>query len=183
MSGGITIPGDWNDWRWSGRARPTGSNQPTFAQIGTTGLFAWRMAEGDQLYFSDLQLPHDYKEGTDLHPHAHFATDGSGTIAVVFELVWVDWYNAGDGIPITINDPIDLLSSGSSFDEYTQWVAVPPPGGVMPGSAGVVERAISSIVHARLTLTSLTGAPAIFLNGLDAHYQVDRLGSRNEFAK
>jgi len=39
------------------------------------------------------------------------------------------------------------------------------------------NRKISSIICAKLTLT-LTAGTSCFLAGLDAHYQMDRLGSR-----
>ena len=177
----IVNPQDWDDWRWSGRGRPTGSNQPTFAQLGTTGMFAWRFTSGSQLYFSDLQLPHDYKEGTDLYPHVHFTVDGNAETEAGFELEWVEWLSAGDNIPM--GGPFDpIFIAGGVLGEFVQGLALPAPGPggvVIPGA----NRKISSIIHARLTLVSLTGEAAIFLNGIDAHYQKDRFGSRNAFSK
>lgn len=175
MSGGITVPGDWNDWRWSGRGRSTGPTPPSFLEFAGSGIFCWQFTNAKELHLSDLQLPHDYKEGTDLVPHIHWAPTTTGTYTGTWTLNLIGWLTIDTGEPVTAVQTVTAAFSGSltAFEMQSQNFS-----DVIPGAG----RKISSIIHARLAL-SLTAGASCALCGLDAHYQVDRLGSRQVTAK
>jgi hypothetical protein len=169
MSGGILIPGDWDDWRWGGRAQQvSGGPNPGFSEIDSTGVYGYFFSDGDVLQFHDLQLPHTYKEGTDLVPHIHFCASTTATYTGTWTLDFVGWLDIGSAVKST------KQTVTAAFDEsMTAWQAKSIDfSAVITG----VDRKISSCAFARLSLALSAGTSCLML-GLDAHFQVDRLGS------
>jgi hypothetical protein len=173
----LVSPTDWNDWRWGGTAvNPTGAPSPApLNQIGATGTYAYEFTSGDTKSFHDLQLPHDYKEGTDLIPHIHFMPSTTATYTGTWSLTYVEWLGAYTTAPMV--GPTTITASFNSSVTQYQMQTV-NFSSVLSGTG----RQISSIIHATLSL-SLTSGTSVFLNGLDAHYQIDRLGSVNPTSK
>jgi hypothetical protein len=172
MAGGILIPGDYDDWTWAGTPvdPPGGIGPAVLTQIGTTGTYAYRFADNDTMVFPDQQIPHDYKEGTDIVPHIHFISDAAGTYTGTWTLTYSELIGAGSGI--TLNTPAAITASfnrafGQFESETINFSAV------MSGTG----RTISSMATFTLTLT-LSAGSGLFLFGLDGHYLKDRLGSK-----
>ena len=173
---GIIInPTDYDDWRWTGSAAAPSTNPADLAEVNGSDVFAWRFTNGETLMFPDQQLPHDYKEGTDLFPHLHWCPSTTATYTGTWTLEYVDWLDAASGSAIQAKKTITAAFSASltAYQMQSQLFS-----DVLTGT----NRKISSIVHAKLTLT-LSAGTSCFLLGLDAHYQKDRLGSTSPIAK
>jgi hypothetical protein len=66
----------WNDWNLSiSAAKQPAVNSPTWATL-VGNLNAFQFAVNDYLYLESQELLHDWKEGTDLSLHVHWATGG-----------------------------------------------------------------------------------------------------------
>ena len=175
---GIKInPTDYTDWRWGGMAvDPIGAASPAaLSQIGTTGVYAYTFTDGDTKSYHDLQLPHNYKEGTDLIPHIHFAPTTTATYTGTWTLTYVEWLGGYGGAPMLGPTTITAAFNSAMTQYEMQSINF---SSVMSGAG----RSISSMVHATLSL-SLTAGTSVLLNGLDAHYQIDRFGSTLPFSK
>jgi len=59
--------------------------------LGNTLAYLFDDSSGEFVYFA-AQLPHDYKEGSDMEPHVHWApTDATtGTVTWAFEYTWAN---------------------------------------------------------------------------------------------
>jgi hypothetical protein len=175
MSGGIIIPGDWDDWRWGGRGQGPGATLPPFDDLNTSGIYCYQFENGDILHFPELQLPHDYLEGSDLVPHIHWCPTTTETYTGTWTLDLVGWLDVATGTAIgtVLSVTAAFNTALTAFQMQTQAFSA-----VIPG----LNRKISSILHAKLSL-SLSAGTRCALAGIDAHYQKDRLGSKQEAVK
>lgn len=165
----------YDDWRWGGYARATGATPATFADINSTGIYAWEFTNGKSLHYPELQIPHDYKEGTDIIPHVHFCTRTTGTYTGTWTFEYVDWLeiSSGNAMQTKKTTTISFNQTMTAFQSQTADFTT-----LISGTG----RKISSIMHGKLTLTLSAGA-SIFLMGIDGHYQKDRFGSNTATAK
>ena len=66
----------WDDYRIDPVARNTGAKAPTFGAF-RDGLYAYQFddaqAASEKEVFFDVQMPHDWKQGTSVYPHVHWA--------------------------------------------------------------------------------------------------------------
>jgi hypothetical protein len=182
----------WNDLMVFPDATTKGGSNPP--EWGTTfmknaggtskGVYLWMFApnQEEELHFT-VQIPHNYKEGTDLHPHIHWTTV-TGTPSGS-NVVW--------GLEYTV------ISVAGSFP-FTQVLytnslisACNPPSGT--GQHLISEFAnisgtgltISSIMVCRL-FRATGNASDTFPNvvgflGFDIHYEQDTQGSRDVWTK
>jgi len=163
-------PAHWEDWQWGGRGR-NGGTAPTFASIGSTGIYADHFSSGDEKHFPELQVPHDYVEGTDLITHLHWMPSTTATYTGTWTLDVVYWLSVATGTPMSAvaTSTIDFNGAMNARDMQSADFST-----VLTG----LDRKISSIVFARLSLSLSSGASCI-LGGIDAHRQSDKPGSRN----
>ena len=171
----IISPTDYDDWRWTGSAAAPPSNPAALADVNSTGIYAWEFTNGEALFFPDQQLPHDYKEGTDLVPHIHWMPSTTAAYTGTWTLEFIDHLSAATGAALQAKT-ILTASFNAAMTAFQQQTA--------NFSANITgtNRLISSTLHARLSLALSVGT-ACFLNGLDAHYQKDRLGSASITSK
>lgn len=165
----------WDDWRWAGLSRTIGGNAPTLTAINGTTLFGYVFTNGKELYYNELQLPHEYAEGTDIHPHIHFAPTTTATYTGTWTLEYIDYLDVNNGTDLQAKKTVtaDFNYSATAYQIYSMEFS-----SVIAG----LNRKISSILFAKLTLT-LTAGTSILLCGIDAHYQKDRLGSNSIYSK
>lgn len=172
---GSYAPSDWTDWRWAGAAAAPPTSPASLADINGTGVYAWEFTNGKSLFFHDLQLPHDYKEGTDLLPHMHWTPSTTATYTGTWTLEYVEWLSLLTGTAMSAKQTI-TISFNSAMTAYQVQTAL------FSANLSGTNRKISSVIHAKLSLTLSAGTSA-FLCGLDAHYEVDRLGSTSATTK
>jgi hypothetical protein len=127
------------------------------------------------------QLPHAYKEGTDLHPHVHWspltANTGAASLRLDYTIAAIGGvFDAGH----TLYNVSDSCVGGGVANAHLL-CDLPDISG-----AGII---VSAVVHYKICrdgagaggTDSLTGTLA--LNSFDFHIQVDSVGSTSEFAK
>lgn len=143
--------------------------------VGSTGVFAYKF-EGNQLeeVFFELQLPHSYKEGSDIKAHVHLASAGTSTATM-------DW-----GLEYTFANvngvfgETDLLTA-----QYT------PPSTALTHkilSLGTISGSgveVSAVFLCRLYRDGASDANAnnCFAVSVDFHLELDTLGSDGETTK
>jgi hypothetical protein len=151
---------------------------PTFTQIGSSGLYAFTFADGttDNVYF-EVQLPHNWDEGTNVYPHVHWipATSGNGTVEWSLQYQWV---NIGGSFSGTATTPVTGTQSvnGNQYQSFMTGL-----GGGINGTG----KTISSILLCHLYRVAGSGSVADDYNGsalllsVDFHYRINGMGSHS----
>ncbi len=189
LDNGATV---WNDLMVFPDATTKGGSNPP--EWGTTfkrnaggtskGVYLWMFApnQEEELHFT-VQIPHDYKEGSDIFPHVHWTT-ASGTPSGS-NVVWGLEYTLialGGSFPYTVT-----ILSGSVVPECgapsgTGQHLISPFGPVNGAGLG-----ISSILVCRLFRAAGDAADTfpndVGLLGFDIHYEQDTQGSREQWTK
>lgn len=148
-------------------ANPT----PSFAQItglGNVYLYKFGALVSDNLY-ATIQLPHNWKQGTDITPHLHWTTEDSnaGNIVWILEYTWANYLgNFGTTTVVEVTS-----ANGTAYrHNMTNF-------GTISGSG----KTISSILMIRLSRNGAAAADTYTstaaLLDFDIHYEVDSLGS------
>lgn len=167
----------WEDLRIGGNLRAGGNPQPTFSQItGLGNLFLYKFGAGtqDSLYCT-VQMPHNWKEGTNIFPHIHWLTEDSnaGNIVWTLEYSWQNYLGTFGASTI-----IEAVSTNSTLLKHniTGFSAIAGTG-----------KTISSILMIRISRNgpsaSDTYAGLASLIEFDIHYQIDSLGSATSTSK
>jgi len=174
----------WEDLRVPTTAtRRGGSRFPTLEKflddgLGSQGLYLERFSASseEELYFS-CQLPHSYKEGTDLEAHIHWGPETTATGNVIWGLEYA-WANIGDPFPanstiITATVPATTVAKDHAVAEL--------------GNIDGTGKTISSMLNCRIFRQAAAGGDTYggeaWLYEIDFHYQIDSLGSRQEYVK
>jgi hypothetical protein len=149
-------------------------------------------AVGGQYAYFQIQLPHNYVPGTDLHWHVHFANDTTiaDTQTVVFRFRFTVGSvngemialanadatftnNAAARVAITAVSPAQI--SGTDILADTHMIS---GGATITGTTF----GLSTVLYGRLErLSSDTYTGKALLLSADAHIQKNRLGSENEY--
>ena len=182
----------WDDLRVAAASvRVPAVGGPDWVQVAdgsapTTGVYSWAFDDGaeESVYFM-AQLPHGYKQGSDIEFHVHWvpAANGGPAEVVSWGLEYL-WVSIGGVI-------------GNTVTSYGNTV-YPDPGTSLVANKHYVTdvaeidgtgKTISSMLVCRLfrdaTGTGLTdsyGDDAILLEA-DFHYQADSVGSPDEDTK
>ena len=153
-----------------------GVTPPTFAAF-QNGVYGYSFIDGqsDELH-GTCEIPHTYKEGTDLSVHVHWSPNSTNT----GNCVWIfEYTKANQNVKTflatdTLTASIDIAGSGIiNRHQYT-------PIGTISG-AGIKVGDIIAFRIARPTGDSFTGNA--FMHSIGMHYQIDTLGSRAELTK
>jgi hypothetical protein len=164
-----------------------GNNDPTIvdyqpAGSGTT-FKVWKFDKDDAGYAS-VQMPHSYKEGSDLHFHIHWTSCNRGTTEGTAKVGWkVDYSIANVHGNFVASQTVDLSDACSGVNhrhEITNSVAVSGTG--LSISHIILLKIYRSDTGADDTWAG-TGSNAPALLEFDIHYQIDALGSKQEVSK
>lgn len=189
----------WTDMRVAATAGITGaSNPPTLTQFkddgaGSVGVFSYSFADQavagneEQLWF-EAQLPHSYKEGTDLKAHLHW-TPAAGGAANEFvkwglEYAWANVDGTFGNTTIITSDASTASTATTSGDTTLtagkQYISAL---GTITGTG----KTLSSMLVCRVFRNSSHAdddlAQAAFLFEIDFHFEMDIQGSRQEYVK
>ena len=181
----------WEDIRVAVfEAIPGGANDPDLAQFkdngaGSTGVYTyWFDATSEEELFFTVQIPHDYKEGTDIYAHVHWVPKSNGVFGQD-----VSW-----GLEYTVANSNGVFGNTTIIygDDNRQ-------GDLVLDAGRHYETNIGSISGASLTLSAMlvcrifrdaTGAGGTDdytddagLLEIDFHYQKDAIGSDAEWSK
>ena len=179
LHGNATV---WDDLRvpaQNTKLTPSKS-EPAFEEL-VDGLYVMKFnisnADDESIHFI-AQMPHGYKEGSDIYPHIHWCPDSTNTGNVRWQFEYVianiDGVFASSAISETITEAAD------GIQHKHQLVSFSPIDG-----AGLT---ISHILVCRLTRLSTSDAADTFTGNacfleFDFHFEKDTIGSRQELIK
>jgi hypothetical protein len=179
----------WDDLRIApGNATLGGLRDPAFTQFrdngsSSIGVFAFKfsyetVANNQKELFFETQMPHRWKEGSNIFPHLHFSpmTTDTGTVRWGFEYTWA---NVNEAFPETT-----ILYSEATIDSADQY------GHRIPANFGEIDGAgkrISAVMSGRIFRDSAHANDDLnadmALLSTDIHHRVNSLGSRQVFIK
>lgn len=189
----------WDDLRVEPVARTTGANAPTFEKwkdngAGSRGVYLYSFddaaAGSEKEVFFTIQMPHNWKVGTSIHVHVHWigaVNDTTATPQWGLEYTWKDIGQVFGNTQIVYKAE-NIDGSGSTdpnvtaFKHYlTEFDEITPDA---------TQDGVSSVLIGRIFRNSANAADTYNAGGakcgllyIDAHYQVDSLGSRTEYVK
>ena len=151
----------------------------TFRGSVVTYSFGEQNAQNEEQVFFNVQIPHSWNEGTTLYPHIHFSCGTTSADSVRWGLEYT-WANVNGSFGTTTT----IYCSKQIGNAYEHKVA--GFGGITPDSN---TNKISSILVCRLfrnsshvTEDSYNGDD-VFLLQFDIHYEVNTMGSRQQWIK
>lgn len=174
-------PPRWEDLRIPLTTTRAAANAPTFTQFrddgaGSAGVFSssFSAVAIEQLFFI-AQLPHYYKQGTNIRPHIHW----SPSDAAAGNVVW--------GLEYSVQNPANApfgLTTAIGVIQAAAGVAFQHQRASFPEINGSGFR-ISALIIGRIFRNTVgnTYGSAAFAHDLDFHFQIDNIGSNNEISK
>jgi len=179
--GTIGFAGDatvWEDLRVPGTSMHKSANDPDWVSVNDAMTFyalGFDSSSEEQIFFT-IQLPHSYKEGSDIYPHIHWVpfSDSSGSVMWQLEYCW-------ENISGTYDSATTISALGPTNEIEHQHIITSLP------SIDGTGKTISSILMCRLFRdggeTDDTYPHDGCLLEFDIHFEKDTLGSRQELVK
>jgi len=165
--------------------RVPGSKSPTWTSYSAGELlgFSYQAVEANQeeVYFV-AQVPHSYKEGSNIEPHVHWVanedtTDDPEVVRWGLEYEWVNQLADFSGTTTIYAE--ESMTDEADKHQYTEWADIDGTGKTI--SSMIVCRLFRNSNHANDTYDS--GTALALLLEFDFHYEMDTVGSRAESAK
>jgi len=164
-----------------------GSNDPAFLVYktngaGSQGVFTyWFSSSSEQELYFVVQMPHAWKEGSDIFPHVHWLVTsdlGANNVEWALEYTWVNIGNTfGNTSIISAYTPIaPVLPVTANKHVLTE---LPP----MTGAGNTISSMLLCRVFRKVSSPNDTYPSSAALLQIDFHYEIDALGSRSEYAK
>lgn len=172
---------EWEDLRTPiTRVRLRGTKEPIWRDFKGTQILGFRdraLEADEEIAYFTIQLPHSYKEGTNLRPHIHWAGEDNTAGNIVWKIDY-SWANVGDVFPsesaviaVDANAAVQDSHNIASFTEIT---------GTGKEISSMLLCAISrNSSNALDTFTSKEG----YALEIDFHFQINTFGSQQELAK
>jgi len=178
--------GEWDDVRIvPGAFKFPGASDPTLSDWQPTGSGAtfkvYEFNSNNEGFFS-VQLPHSYKEGTDLSPHVHWTPRSRGAAESGKTVAWkVDYTITNINGAFVASATIDLTDTCDGTNEKHQLSG----GADISGSTLTISAMIIGRVYraAGDTWATNTAGNRPVLLELDFHYQKNSVGSTSESSK
>jgi len=156
-----------------------GSKSPTWTAYSAGQLlgFSNQAVEGneEEVYFT-MQLPHTYKEGSDIKIHVHWLVD-NGTVGQ--DCRWgleYEWVNIDGSFSSTSTAYVDANLDANDRHMVDAIATITGTGKEI--SSMLICRLFRNSSHANDTLTT-----DALLMEIDAHFEIDTMGSRQETSK
>jgi hypothetical protein len=186
-SGNMSFVGDatvWDDLRVAASNTRVGATAPTVTAFGPSGgLYSLNFdsAQHDEIYF-EIQMPHNWKEGSLIYPHVHWAPVDANAGNVVWELEYA-WANSGSAFGAPGN-----MASAATAAGGTAWVhkvtdLIESGNNYIDGTGKTISSMLVCRLHRNAGAGSDTyGSDAAFLE-FDIHYEIDAVGSKTVSSK
>jgi len=196
--GTVRLEGDatsWEDLRIAAEStRAGGTKDPDFAVFKTDGsgsqgvfLLWFDKATEEELYFS-VQLPHAWKQGSDLYPHVHWtpAANGGANECVRWGLEYT-WANVSGTFGDTTIIYTDATDGSTATVQGDESVVAGKHYISAFDALDATDKTLSSMLVCRVfrdatDSTDDYNADAGLLE-IDFHYQIDAFGSDTEYGK
>lgn len=181
----------WDDLRVEPSVRASaGAGVPAFEKYVSSGtsngvyLYSFTdesVANNEKELFFTMQMPHGWK-GTDIHLHNHWIPSVSSGGQVVWGLEYT-WSSIGSVFPTTTTiTTVDAFPSGVSLVANKHYLSEFAP---IPSTGST--NGLSTVLIGRMFRNSSTGsdtyAHKVGLLYIDAHYEIDQMGSQDELKK
>ncbi|KKL15770.1 hypothetical protein LCGC14_2502290, partial [marine sediment metagenome] len=177
----------WDDVRIvPGAFEFAGASDPTLQNWRPGGSGAtfkiYKFKEFDEVFFT-IQIPHNYKEGSDLKAHVHWTPCDRGVAESDNDVAWrLDYSWANANAVFAPSSTANMTSTCTGTDDLYET----SPSATISGAG----KTISSMLVCRLyriavgdTWVGTTNAQSPGLKEFDFHYQIDSIGSNSELAK
>jgi hypothetical protein len=162
------------------------SNAPDWALFKKNGtsqgvlLYWFNKGYEEELYFV-VQMPHAWKEGSDIYPHVHWVTKNDvGSYKVTWALEFT-WSSVGqvfsDTTILTASDPIAPIGTVSAYEHAITSL------GTISGAGKTLSSVLICGVYRDGDGPNDSYPTDAGLIEIDFHYQIDSDGSREEYTK
>ncbi|MFI1773031.1 hypothetical protein ACH5TX_15060 [Flavobacteriaceae bacterium MEBiC06459] len=177
----------WDDLKVPMNSTNKGSsNAPDWTLFKRNGssqgvwLYWFNKGYEEELYFL-VQMPHAWKEGSDIYPHIHWTTKSDvGTYKVTWALEY-SWSNVGDVFPdttiLTSSYPIAAVGTVSAYEHAITSL------GTISGSGKTLSSVLVCRVYRDGDGPNDTYPTDAGILEIDFHYQIDSDGSREQYTK
>lgn len=190
LNGGATV---WEDLRFPAlalRAPASGAAaEPDLVQFrddddGSTGVFSFAFDPDteEEMYFA-VQMPHSWA-GTPIEPHVHWSvmTNCTGTVGWAMEYTWAEITGTFGFTTFTYNTSI--TPNEDNLIAYRHYLSDFPAITGTFGSGTLSSMMVGRIFRdATESLTSDSCPEDAVLLELDFHFEIDRLGSNDEYVR
>lgn len=180
-TGTVRLAGDataWDDIRIAADVVKPGATAPNWKAFGPSGNIQALMFEAghhDEAMFQ-MQLPHQWKVGTNIYPHVHWTPVNTTAGNVVWELEYA-WANIDSAFGAPSNMATDATAAGG-----VAWVHkltdLKESGNNYISGAG---KTMSSMLICRIHRNSNSGSDTlnqdVALLEIDFHFEIDSFGS------
>lgn len=155
-------------------------NAPTWTAYKSGEILAFADEAVNEEYVTfTVQMPHGWKEGSDITPHVHWvpSTDDAADLYVKWGLTY-SWANINDDFPAesTVYGTSEAINNEADKHVMTNMTAISGTG-----------KTISSMLICKLFRNSSDAADTYdhdaYLLEFDIHYEIDTMGSRTISAK
>lgn len=182
----------WDDLRVEPNVRSTGAQVPTFGRVqrdvgGTSnGVYAYQFdnavaGQEKEVYFS-VQMPHGKLLGSAIDLHIHWVPVTAGTAG--HKVRWgleYTWANIGGAFPATTTIYADTPTLGSIDVAMSHCLTA------FAAEAAPASETLSSVMLCRVFRDSANAADTATITAgmlfIDAHIEMDRIGSRDEYTQ
>lgn len=170
----------WDDLRFPASAVRVGSAQPANEQGYRGGIVLSFASNADNSIYFMAQMPHRWKEGTDIEIHLHWTIPTSGAGGGAENVKWDLTYsvaNIGGSFPVQSSLTVTHdVQNDSAHDHLLTEI----------GTIDMAGMTVSNCIIISLTRDVSVAndyAQAAYLVEADIHYQIDSLGSKEEYVK
>jgi len=155
-------------------------------QPGGSGatLKVYAFKKNDQV-FASCQMPHTYKEGTDLEFHIHWTPHARGNEEASTLVGWkIDYTAANVNGTFGATTTLDLSATTTGTDDKHEIIGAASVDGTgLKVSHMIMVRIYREDTGADDTWSGTTNAQSPVLLEMDIHHEVDTMGSRQEYIK
>jgi hypothetical protein len=167
----------WEDLRFPATAiNPAGA--PSAMVFDTTNIGFLASASSTQVIAIIAQIPHSWKTGSTIFPHIHWepTTTNIGNVVWRMEYKWTNIFDTESSAWLT---PLDLVAPADGVVWKHQLSSFEGLSGAGKSLSSLITIKISRIGGS--DLDTYTGNA--LLKEFDIHYEIDTLGSREEYFK
>jgi len=162
-------------------ARTTGTTKPDLVAFNGTTLYQQQFSPNDEVH-GNTEITHEYKEGTDIEVHIHWAPGGTNNNArgVKWQFDYqIANINGTFTVGSTLSVDVTLDANVTAFTHHVSAMTAKIPGSGVTIGSHILWRI------KRVATTHVNGAPTTdpFGIALGMHVEIDTMGSRDWYAK
>lgn len=179
----------WKDMLGRLNARNTGATAPSFTAFRGGAVDQYAFSANDEIQI-EFHIPHDYKPGSDLYLHVHWAHNGT---AISGNMVWTYYATYAKGhnqanFPAEVTGTLTYATTNiATTPQYRHRIdevklsAASPSGSQLDSDDIEVDGLILLNITATTIPTITGGTPnEPFLLMADLHYQASYIGTKNK---